>query len=116
MNGDPDSQEERAFLAAARIALEAETRSLDGATVARLRAARLRALAAGARTRPALWLPVAAAAVAAVAIVAGLQILQAPAPQGVDADPIAALDDSYELYENLEFYEWMEAQADENHV
>ncbi len=115
MNGDP--QDPRiARRAAEQLTREAD--ALDDATRARLRAVRLRALdALDERRRSAARFGVpAAAAVAAAAIVTTLSIPRwsaEPPPDPIaslgleDLDILAASED-LELYEQLEFYRWLE--------
>jgi hypothetical protein len=115
MNQMDNDERDRALMAAARAELEQSTDSLDARTRARLRGARARALGAARPSRPPAWLPAAVAALVIVVVVAALSV-QAPTPTDEPLDLMSTLDDSYELYENLEFYEWLETQTDEEPV
>lgn len=106
---------------AARAELTQSTEQLDELTRARLKAARLRALSALPGAAPRARWPV-AVAVASVSVIAlGVALLwpsqqeSVPATDGAD-EWMTTLDDSYELYENLDFYQWLEAQSDEERV
>lgn len=104
------------WLARVREQLEESARDIDGATLSRLNRARQAALDAHARAPHARWLwPAAAAALACAFAV----VLWRPltAPDAVPLAPVAAADlellegdDGFELYEELEFYAWLDAQ------
>jgi hypothetical protein len=114
---DNNPQREQAWMAAARNELEHGAQTLDALTVARLRAARLRALAAQPSHSAWLdWRPLAGVSLV-LALVVGLVRLQeyASVPSEYEAaEVMSAVDEGFEFYENLEFYEWLEAQGDED--
>ncbi len=116
MNESEVTHKEQQLAAAARQELERSSATLDTFTLARLRAARLRALQS-ASSSPALlgWRSAIAASVA-LALLAGVLLWQVPAPSpngNTALEMLSAVDEGYDLYENLEFYEWLEAQSDE---
>lgn len=111
---------------ALRDVLDAEADSLDGATLDRLRRARQRALKQETGHPILDWLPAgnvatATGAVAAVAAVAVLTFwLGVINPQTrvntiEDVELLASMDNT-ELYENIEFYEWLESQQQKSEV
>lgn len=116
MNKHLDTERDEALMQAARAELEQGAATLDAVTAARLRAARARALEAIPRHRhlPA-WLPAAAVALLLLAVTAVLQ-LQPQLAEQESIELMSTLDEDYELYENLEFYEWLEAETDEQAV
>lgn len=108
--------EDAAFAARARAQLDAGVEQLDAVTLARLQAARLRALDTPRRSLHRWWFA-APTALASVAV-AGLALLllsptQPPssnpatrtAVNGTDVLPAAA---ETELYEDLDFYRWLD--------
>ena len=99
---------EQHFVAAVRRELDAQADGLDELTLARLHAARRRALAvrpAGARRRSAAFgLATAAAVLLAVLL---WQSPSAPPVPSEDWDIVVTGDDM-ELMENYEFYEWLD--------
>ena len=108
--------EDRALAERAKAALDQSAQDLDAATCSRLNRARQAALAAAPRGRrpPALLWGAALATASALGL--AVVLLRAPEPAlpplpiaTEDFDVIAA-QDSLELYENLEFYEWLDAQ------
>jgi hypothetical protein len=104
--------------AAHRLRRESE-RALDELTIARLRAARLNAIATVPR-RFRGWGVFSGVATAGLALaVAGLIWFQTPSekPLGPDSGPtLADLDllttETPEFYSNLEFYQWLASQSD----
>jgi len=119
MNSDKtrtDALESEAWAVRARSALEQSAQELDAATCSRLNRARQAALAAAPRARRPLamaW-PAALATVSVLAV--AVMLVRQPEPvvpvlpvASEDFDVIAA-QDSLELYENLEFYAWLDAQ------
>ncbi len=108
----PDKEQE--FLMAARAELDRGTRELDDLTVARLRAARLRAVAARPRRR---WL--AAAGLGAGALAAGVTAFlllatpAAPPLAGFEQLELLSEHDALDLYKDLEFYRWL---AEDTHA
>lgn len=94
-----------------RSELDAQLDMLDANVSARLSAARHRALDQ-LHTKP-RWQPVAGWAVAASLVLAvSLWWQQAPTSNGISADDFDLLvsGDGIELYEDLEFYEWLSSQ------
>lgn len=113
MNKHPDIERDEALAQAAHAELEQGAATLDAMTIARLRAARARALEAIPRRRPVpVWLPAAVVALLVLAVAAVLQ-LQPRIAEQESLELMSTLDEDYELYENLEFYEWLEAETDE---
>ncbi len=111
--------EETKFLRAARRAFDEAEKNLDGATVARLRAARRQALDEGRRprARPAWLFPVGGLVTAGVALaVAALLWFSAPNPTPVpvnlgDLDLLTA-HESPDFFADLDFYDWLDRNAD----
>ena len=102
----------------ARALLDESVQSLDAATLSRLNRVRQAALGQGKRSTAAWFLPagLAGACVLLLAVAAWHGRTPHPATTRVDA-PIAAgagdadaLADDEDLYENLEFYAWLDAQ------
>lgn len=98
--------------------------NVDALTHARLAAARRNAMTASpTRSRKRVWLP-AAGAMAACALAIGVVLWRpAPAPSPVQNQPVASTDaelppdaDSrqMDLYQNLDFYQWLAQQPDPN--
>lgn len=109
------------LVSAARAELDLSARQLDELTRARLKAARLRALSAMPAVAYRAHWPAVLAIASVSAIVLGMAFLWPAPPDSLPAmneasDWMTTLDDGYELYENLEFYEWLEAQSDEERV
>jgi hypothetical protein len=108
-----DDKESR-FIAAAKAALDQSVQQLDEPTIARLRAARLRALEP--RPRRLAWLAAGGLATAALsaALVAVLLFAPATAPPATGLEQLELLseNDSLELYRDLEFYRWLAEHAD----
>ncbi len=107
---------ERRFLERTRAALDESAASLDASTLSRLSRARAHAVdAAAARRRFRFALPAGAVAFASVALIAWFLV---PAPGSepalervlTDVDLLSSTDD-LELYENLEFLEWLDFDA-----
>lgn len=116
MTSDHD---EKRFLQEVKQALDASADELDDLTRARLRAARQRALdaAAGGKNGSTLrWLlPAGGFAAATVATVVFLMLQAAPVEvvppfSNGDMELLTSVD-SLGLLENLEFYEWLEAET-----
>ena len=109
MNPDPDTE----LLKRVRAELDRDVRDLDELTVARLRAARHRAL--DARPHRKLWWAAAGltATAATAALVAILVVSPATAPPANSLEQIDLLADAdIELFENLEFYRWLAERQD----
>lgn len=113
---------ENELLETARRLLRESELGQDEFTVARLRAARLRALEA----KPRPWLPSmrwlgSVVAAGAVAMLAGVIWLNTPSdvtlPRANDSTVVADIDlltakETPEFYTELEFYDWLESDAD----
>ncbi|MDX8412349.1 MAG: hypothetical protein R8K46_10850 [Mariprofundaceae bacterium] len=106
MENDRDKQ----FIDDARHVLDESAAALDELTIARLKAARLRALEQ--RPTPRLWLwPAGGLATAAtVALVFWLTAVQPPeVSSGMDDFDILAAEESFEFYAEMDFYDWLES-------
>lgn len=105
---------ESRFIAAAKAELDRSARQLDELTVARLRAARRKALEA--RPRRLAWLAAGGLATAALTatLVAFLLFTPAAAPpvSGLEQFELLSENDSLELYRDLEFYRWLAENTD----
>jgi hypothetical protein len=113
------SEKEARFLEKARQGLLASEEQLDAATVSRLRHARLKAVeAAGARGRGFFWIPnwariggvaTAAAAVIVLMIWHDTPRQDLPMKNADDVEIVLNVDsaDNMDLYEDLDFYEWL---------
>ena len=109
---------EEKFLKHAKRVLAETEKSLDAGTLARLRAARRRAIAAGLRrpwrARPGWLLPVGGFATASIVLaVAGLLWFAAPDDKpfqqaNVDDLELLTARDNPEFFSDLEFYDWLE--------
>ena len=108
------------FLKRAKGALDEAEKNLDAGTVARLRAARRAAIEEGlqspAKIRSGWLLPVGGFATAGIALaVAGLLWFSAPNGQllqaGVGDMDLLTGKESPDFFAELEFYEWLEHQA-----
>jgi len=103
---------EARFLRRARAVLDAGAAAVPPATAARLAAARRRAVAAAARRplQPRLVPATAFATALAVLVVlsGGPQPAFAPAPEALE---LLGANAPLELYEELEFYEWLDGQV-----
>jgi hypothetical protein len=111
---------EEKFLKDAKRALDAAEKNLDAGTVASLRAARRQAIEQGlhkpVRTRPGWLLPVGGFATAGIALaVAGLLWFSAPNGNHMQASlgdmEMLTRHESPDFFAELEFYEWLEHQA-----
>ncbi len=111
-----NDQQER-FEQQIRQTLDQSSAGLDGETLSRLRQARSQALAA-ARPRPARpnrWMP--AAAMAGITTLAVGIWLQQPSQEspallaGIEDIELLAAQEDIEFYEDLDFYLWLESQA-----
>lgn len=108
-----DQEKDARFVAALKRELDRGTESLDGMTIIRLRAARLRALEA--HSRPRAWLLAGGLAGTglAAALVAVLLTTPAVLPiTGLEQFDMLSENDSIDLYGNLEFYRWLAARPD----
>jgi hypothetical protein len=113
----PGEQANERFAEQAKNLFDRSVDSLDAGTLSRLNRGRHAALAeleSRARSRrKAYWLP--ATGVAAAAVLA-VMIVQGPETPDVAMDPVTASDfeilldeESLEMFEDLEFYSWLEA-------
>lgn len=115
MNGNLSDKEAR-FLEKARLALRASEERLDAATLARLRDARERAVDAAGERAPGFfripnWMRAGAFATAAAAVIL-LAVWVDPAKQELpvrspDELEIVLYADNMDLYEDMDFYEWL---------
>lgn len=109
MNDERDTEVQKQV----RAELESQLDTLDANVTARLSAARHRALDQ-LQVKP-RWQPVIGWAVAATLVVAvSLWWQQAPMSSGMSADDFELLvsGDGIELYEDLEFYDWLSSEND----
>jgi hypothetical protein len=115
MNGNLSEQEAR-LLEKARQSLLASEDRLDAATLSRLREARAKALeAADARSRGFFripdWMRVGAFATAAAAVMVFAIWVDPPKPElpvkAVDEFEMVLYADNLDLYEDMDFYEWL---------
>jgi hypothetical protein len=108
------------WIAQVRDELDASARDLDGATLSRLNRARQAALGQAHTSAQARWRRMSAFALAGVAGLALSLALWRAAPERVGAPEPAAIEaqdfdllagqDSLDLYEDLEFYAWLDAE------
>ena len=112
-------QNDEAWIARASALLDQSADNLDAATLSRLNQARHAAIAQRrSRVRPwAFGAALAGAAAAVFGVAIGLHHrFDAPVPsvsaplQAGDIDLLTSDDDALDLYENLDFYAWLEAQ------
>ncbi len=117
MSDNRHESDDEKLMAAVRAELECDAAALDVFSVARLKAARIRALAQTSPPRLAWavsWgLPTGAFATAILASLSIWQIQQ-PSVTVVDVPAVEALaaEETADLYENLDFYEWLEQQVE----
>ena len=103
-----------------RAVLEQSTQALDAATLSRLNRARQAALAAAAPSARRMSLPLrwgmalAASAVLAVLLLPALQAPSAVAADNSEDFAMIAADVEPALLEDLEFYAWLDSQAEED--
>lgn len=100
---------EQSFVDQVKRHLDAEVGDLDELTVARLRAARLRALESAPRRQP-FWLPALGTATVAALVMTVMLWPAAPELQSpLDDWDIVAAQEPLDLIDEYEFYEWLEA-------
>jgi hypothetical protein len=117
---EPMNPNDEIPLAPARRALDAAARQLDALTLARLRAARLRALdqvRPAARGRPDWRLAAGGFAAAGVATLVAVVLLwfSAPAPltvAGIDDLELLSTQENPEFYADLDFYHWLASRRE----
>jgi hypothetical protein len=121
---DDDADLQASWVAATRAALDQDVRDLDAATLSRLNRARQAALAAAPRhaasawLRAPRWVPAGFLASAAALALVFAVVVRTPGPAPLPAgDPTISQDfellssqDSLDLYEDQEFYSWLDAQ------
>ena len=98
---------DRQFVQQVKVQLDRHAAGVDDLTVARLGAARRRALQTQVRL-PRRWLPAAGLATAAVALLAVLVLMQ-PLNRSEPDWELWMTQDDIELIEELDFYAWLEA-------
>lgn len=111
------TQDDRQFESHVRAELEASLENLDPTVTRRLQQARHKALSEVKPVRFPVWQPAIGFAMATLLILAVVvwpvqEKVILPAPALVDFELIAA-DDSLQLFEELDFYEWL-AESDLN--
>lgn len=110
---DP-KQQEQVFLDRVRETLDGQDAQLDADTLRELRLARARAIDALPRPQR-IWQPVGLAVLATtlVAVVVSLQLMHTTTPNataGLEDMALLSAGDDFELYENLEFYQWLDLE------
>jgi len=110
---DPKHQEQ-VFLQRVKSSLDEREAQIDTDTLRDLRLARHKALESLHKPRR-LWQPVALAAVAATVavVVVSLQLRQPKltvTPPGMEDMALLSTGDDLDLYENLDFYQWLELE------
>jgi hypothetical protein len=110
---DP-TQTEEAFLQRVKSTLDERAAQLDANVVRDLRQARQGALDSLHKPRR-IWQPVGLAAMLAtlVIVVVSLQLMHSipPSPtQGIADMALLGADDDFDLYENIDFYQWLELE------
>ena len=94
--------------------LDTGTDALDSATLARLRQVRREAMQQTAERGVRWWMPVSALGATAAAVLVATWLTTAVAPQphveGTEDIEILASVDNTDLYEQMDFYEWLESQ------
>jgi hypothetical protein len=118
-----EEDREKAFLERARALLDGSEEDLDANILSRLRQARTRALQGQERREPRSWhwFPLPAAAGMATALVAILvavfYITRAPVQEphkSIGDLEILASSDQLDLYEDLDFYDWLAKEKEHN--
>ena len=117
------NDEQQRFIEKARASLNARSQQLSPALEGRLRAVRRTAMASTRRTSSRLWLP-AMAGMMLVAVVVGVSWFSRPMPDegmtlarldangAADDFELLTRDAPLELYQDLEFYYWLELEGE----
>lgn len=128
MSDERDIEQEDVLVRRAKQAFDESVESLDAATLSRLNRSRHAALERGAGSHALLRpVPVLAASGAALAVIAAVFLVGNPAvtPEGglPDMEPDVVADteillqgEDFEMLEDLEFYSWLELEAEVAHV
>ena len=94
--------------------LDTGTDALDSTTLARLRQVRKEALQQSPGRGVRWWMPMSAMGATAAAVLVATWLTTTVAPQarveGIEDIEILAAADNTELYEQMDFYEWLESQ------
>jgi hypothetical protein len=94
--------------------LDTGTDALDSSTLARLRQVRREALQQSPDRDVRWWMPVSALGATAAAVLVATWLTTTVAPQanveGIEDIEILASADNTDLYEQMDFYEWLESQ------
>lgn len=94
--------------------LDTGTDALDSSTLARLRQVRREALQQSPDRGVRWWMPVSALGATAAAVLVATWLTTTVAPQanveGIEDIEILASADNTDLYEQMDFYEWLESQ------
>ena len=117
---ESEKTEEDLFLQKAKARFDESVEDLDGASKSRLNRARHAAIEASAPGSAAAgswtqWVPAgggAAAAVVAVFVWNNASVVDTQSPVPVDDFEILIADDSFEMLEDLEFYSWIDIDAE----
>lgn len=106
------NDDDKDFAERARQALRQSERAMDAATAARLQVVRAHAVALAQKPRWALQWAMPVGAVAAGLLVFALLPTPVVEPAGVETLEILADDLGQEFYQDLEFYEWLDAKGE----
>lgn len=112
------SNDDQAFTKAAKRSLDQAADNLDPGTVARLHAARKRALAAHGQPRKPwinVWVPAGALAAGIAVMLAILVWFTVPSnlpPTDIEDLELLAAHEDIEFYSDLDFYDWLATQSD----
>lgn len=109
------NEREQQFIDGLKTSLDESLHEFDAATLARLKSARSAALASEQHSPG--WLfgnKMVLATGFSVLLLAGLWLFQGPDPQHLPMDelPLLTATEEFELYRNLEFYQWLEYERD----
>ncbi|MDH3671568.1 MAG: hypothetical protein OES46_10435 [Gammaproteobacteria bacterium] len=112
------SDNDQAFTKAAKRSLDQAADNLDADTVARLHAARKRAIAAHRQRRKPrinVWVPTGALAAGLAVVVATFMWFVVPTslpPAGIEDLELLVAHEGIEFYADLDFYDWLATQND----